>query len=318
LDSKGRFLGVSGFEIGARKFARDNPLDNNNLNTTGLFFTFPATDSKQFRLNKALYTGNAILGYELSRIQEMTISENSQGLKVFKQSDNNACVGLWSDLAIYPSNSPFASNRFVTAAVISDKDFSAIVFSSRLRLILIGAILLCVGIMLSVFLSGRYEKPFNELLESMKKGDMSAKSNIQEIDDLLEFMHSQLNEHPSTENGNQESNEEQVDKTFEASTEDILDRFIENTKKLSRAEADVFNLYFEGYSAQEIGSMLNLSINTIKTHNRRIFAKLNVSSRKELQTWVNALTASGRSMNDSQQQQFDEIKNIVKNIKNSD
>ncbi|MDR2861728.1 MAG: helix-turn-helix transcriptional regulator, partial [Syntrophobacterales bacterium] len=96
--------------------------------------------------------------------------------------------------------------------------------------------------------------------------------------------------------------------------EDILDVFIENTKKLTRAEADVFNHYFEGYTAQEIASMLSVSLNTIKTHNRRIFAKLNVSSRKELLTWIQILTASGRTLNESQQKQFDKIRNIVKNM----
>ena len=60
-----------------------------------------------------------------------------------------------------------------------------------------------------------------------------------------------------------------------------------------------FNLYFEGYTAQEIASMLSVSINTIKTHNGHIFAKLNVSSRKELLTWVQLLTASGRLLDDS-------------------
>jgi hypothetical protein len=39
-----------------------------------------------------------------------------------------------------------------------------------------------------------------------------------------------------------------------------------------------------------------------------------VSSRKELLTWVQVLTASGRSLNDSKQKQFDKIRNIVKSM----
>ena len=35
--------------------------------------------------------------------------------------------------------------------------------------------------------------------------------------------------------------------------------------------------------------ILCLSINTIKTHNRRIFSKLNVSSRKELMIYINRM-----------------------------
>ena len=89
-------------------------------------------------------------------------------------------------------------------------------------------------------------------------GDMSARSNNQETVDLVEFMRSRLEEVRATENTPWKTSEENKE------------------------------------NAQEIASILCVSINTIKTHNRRIFAKLNVSSRKELLTWVQVLTASRR------------------------
>jgi DNA-binding CsgD family transcriptional regulator len=133
-------------------------------------------------------------------------------------------------------------------------------------------------------------------------------------------MRSKLNETRTAKNATQGSakdDEENLGKTSEASTEYMLDSFITNTKKLSRAEADVFNLYLEGYTAQDIALMLSLSVNTIKTHNRRIFAKLNVSSRKELLFLIQVLAASGRLLDDSRQKQLDKIRNIVKNIKDT-
>ena len=42
----------------------------------------------------------------------------------------------------------------------------------------------------------------------------------------------------------------------------------------------------KGYTAREIADVLCLSINTIKTHNRRIYSKLNVTSRKELMIYI--------------------------------
>lgn len=48
-------------------------------------------------------------------------------------------------------------------------------------------------------------------------------------------------------------------------------------------------MYIRGYKAQEIADELHLSINTIKTHNRRIFAKLNVSTRKELLVYIDMM-----------------------------
>ncbi len=42
----------------------------------------------------------------------------------------------------------------------------------------------------------------------------------------------------------------------------------------------------KGRTAKEIADILYLSINTIKTHNRRIYMKLNVTSRKELMVYI--------------------------------
>ena len=48
----------------------------------------------------------------------------------------------------------------------------------------------------------------------------------------------------------------------------------------------LYTSYMEGYTAREIADKLYLSINTIKTHNKRIYMKLNVTSRKELMVYV--------------------------------
>ncbi|MDL2263770.1 LuxR C-terminal-related transcriptional regulator [Synergistaceae bacterium OttesenSCG-928-I11] len=318
LGGDGRFLGVCGFETGARRFARDNAIDTHSIpNPTGLFFTFSAPDEKIFYPGKALLTGNAIQVCGTLMQHALTIEEDFHGLKIFSCEGNSACVGLWSNITLYPADSPFADQRFATAIVAPKKNFDSIVTASRLRLVLIGVILLCIGVALSLYLSDRCEKPFKELLKALQSGDMSAKSHIHEIDDLLEFMRSQLDDPRTPGNSVQEaalSNEINGERGSGDSTEDLLESFIANTRKLSRAEADVFNLYLEGYTAQEITGILSLSINTIKTHNRRIFAKLNVASRKELLAWVQVLTASGRSLDDARQKQFDKIRSIVKSV----
>ncbi|MCJ7626130.1 MAG: helix-turn-helix transcriptional regulator, partial [Anaerolineaceae bacterium] len=48
---------------------------------------------------------------------------------------------------------------------------------------------------------------------------------------------------------------------------------------LSDRELEILRLISEGYSDREIASQLYLSLNTIKWHNRQIYAKLGVSSR---------------------------------------
>ncbi|WP_081424819.1 helix-turn-helix domain-containing protein [Syntrophomonas wolfei] len=68
---------------------------------------------------------------------------------------------------------------------------------------------------------------------------------------------------------------------------------MENTKNFSPSEHSVFELYVKGHTAKEIADILCLSINTIKTHNKRIYMKLNVSSREELLLYVNMLKEIG-------------------------
>jgi DNA-binding NarL/FixJ family response regulator len=77
--------------------------------------------------------------------------------------------------------------------------------------------------------------------------------------------------------------------------EDKYNYFIQNIQELSPAEKAVFELYLDGFTAQQITKELHLSINTIKTHNRRIYMKLNVSSRKELLIYAKVMKEKAKT-----------------------
>lgn len=51
--------------------------------------------------------------------------------------------------------------------------------------------------------------------------------------------------------------------------------------RLSEREIEVLRLVAKGFSVQEVGDMLSLSGNTVKTYVRRIYKKLSVNSRTE-------------------------------------
>ena len=300
LDDARRFLGVCGFEISEMNFMLRNEPNISGFHNA--VFLFSSVDGSRIDLRNALFSGNNALYNSIRKQSSLSVKGSAGELSLYGAS-GVSLIGVEKMIRLYPNNSPFASANFAAALVVPLEDYDAVVSASRRRLIFIGAILLCIGVALSLFLSDRYEKPFKELLEALRSGDINAKSQIQEIDDLLEFMRSQLNETHATEEDSSES--------AESAQDNILDGFIENAKKLSRAEAGVFNLYLEGYSVEEIASRLSISINTLKTHNRRIFTKLNVSSKKEMLTWIQILTASGRSLDDLRQKQYDTIRNIV-------
>jgi len=72
----------------------------------------------------------------------------------------------------------------------------------------------------------------------------------------------------------------------------LLDQFKLNVKKLSATEYSVFNFYLEGHSADQISEKLFVSINTIKSHNKKIYEKLNVTSLKELMLYAQMMKMS--------------------------
>lgn len=53
-------------------------------------------------------------------------------------------------------------------------------------------------------------------------------------------------------------------------------------EKLSSREIEVYRLLLTGVRDKEIGNILNISLNTVKSHNRKIYSKLEVKNRIEL------------------------------------
>ncbi|MBP3372146.1 MAG: helix-turn-helix transcriptional regulator, partial [Clostridia bacterium] len=53
---------------------------------------------------------------------------------------------------------------------------------------------------------------------------------------------------------------------------------------LTPKEREIFDLYVAGQSTKDIMQKLNIKENTLKFHNKNIYGKLGVSSRKQLVT----------------------------------
>ncbi|MBR3786751.1 MAG: hypothetical protein IKJ77_10110 [Firmicutes bacterium] len=58
--------------------------------------------------------------------------------------------------------------------------------------------------------------------------------------------------------------------------------FAEGLAALTQTERRIFDLYLEGSTTKEVLSVLGIKENTLKYHNKNIYGKLGVSSRKEL------------------------------------
>ena len=185
-------------------------------------------------------------------------------------SGKNVFVGVETPVELSPLSASDADSRRVVAVLMSKEDMDAISARANRRIILFCIVFFAIATPLSVFLSRKYVTPILAGIDAVKQG--ASKTNIPEIDDLIEF----LDEQEPTGN---------ADASIPADMSAYY-AFIRNIGTLSRAESVVFNLYMKGHSAKEIAEILNLSMNTIKTHNKRIYMKLNVTSRKELMVYA--------------------------------
>ena len=76
--------------------------------------------------------------------------------------------------------------------------------------------------------------------------------------------------------------EEEPEKKISKEQKEICKIFSDGFKTLTPAERHIYGMYIEGKATAEIREELNITENTLKYHNKNIYSKLGVSSRKEL------------------------------------
>lgn len=212
----------------------------------------------------------------------LRIIKNKKSFYSYQAGEENSFLGFHTPMKMYPEDSAFRDEQWMIGIMIPKEDVVKSISRINLLLSSLLILLLTLGIILSFFLSRKYIRPIFQGFDIIKSKKIHEHPNVKipEINDLIEF----LSTHDSTM---QETNGDQIPLT-------LLEEFVNNTNNLSPAERDVFDLYVQGHTAKEIASILSLSINTIKTHNKRIYMKLNVGSRKELLLYINMLKDIGQ------------------------
>ncbi len=192
--------------------------------------------------------------------------------------------GKTSSVHLYPDGSPYAGQLW-TASVLMPKDvLHAAVKGSTSQFTYTIILLLMLSVLASAFISRRYLRPVNEAFDQIKNrtyreggGEVYA-----EIGDLFEFLLQKDREH---DQALQEKETEISRLAYSRKSEIDPDNyrvFLENVSTLTATERLVFDLYLGGKSAKDIMATLNIKETTLKYHNRNIYDKLSVSSRKEL------------------------------------
>ena len=88
--------------------------------------------------------------------------------------------------------------------------------------------------------------------------------------------------------------EKAIEKKLESVDPDSYQMFIDNLATLTPKEEDIFNLYVQGCSTKDIISQLGITENTLKYHNKNIYSKLGVKTRKELLQYIELMRNAER------------------------
>ena len=265
--SDGTVMGVCGFEVSQMLFKLSYAPDNSQYEY--LFCMLAPLEQGRLAAEGALFAGSYAV-YPTDMTEEpLEVQPDSHAVNTYRQADAAPYVGLHREVVLYPSDSAYEGEEWVLALLMPEHALAEKLAGRNWSLMVgLGILLLC-SMAVAAFISHRYVRPVMAAFRQIKAGGQGAKTHIPEIDDLIEFLSTQ-DEAPDPLPGQSA----------------LYQEFVKNIDTLSAAERAVFDLYMRGHTAREIAEILCLSINTIKTHNRRIYMKLNVTSRKELMVYI--------------------------------
>ncbi|MGI6150872.1 MAG: response regulator transcription factor [Christensenellales bacterium] len=290
LASDGSVLGVCGFEVNSMLFKLQSaPYASTH---SRVFSLLAPMEGDALDVSKAMLAGFYDETQSASNSTLTAVSHNS-GMTTFATPGGLRFCGLHREISLYPKDAVHGE-RWAIAVMMPESDLNVHAMRRNIPILLLLATLLTMSVLAASLISNRYLAPVLQSIDMVKTQNPSAytKTNIKEIDDLFAF----LAEKDAANNERSKSESLGVDAPRPKPDPDAEAMFLEFSKKyetLSRAEKAVFNLYAQGYDAQEITQILCLSINTIKTHNKRIYWKLGVNSRKELMGYLRKMREQG-------------------------
>lgn len=297
FDSRGTTIGVCGFEI------------------SNLYFmlSHKASETEQSHIFCALldrcsdgYVGQIAgnqSGY-FPPVDSVFTVENNLSLTVFHSGDIEF-IGKMRELAV-------GTTTHVVAVMLPAEEYQALVKTVQLKIAAILFIAAFAILAVALWGSKKYVAPILKDLERIKDGTglEQGSSRVLEIGDLFAFLEQQDREHEAALSTlHQEKLEAQIrqerlqNELHQANSEyesaqteiarlaysrkqeidpDDFQYFLKGISQLTPTEQKVFNLYLEGKNAKEIIAILEVTENTLKFHNKNIYNKLGVSSRKQL------------------------------------
>ena len=297
FDSRGTTIGVCGFEISNLYF-----MLSHKASETEQSHIFCALLDRSSDGYAGQIAGNQS-GY-FPPVDSVFTVENNLSLTVFHSGDIEF-IGKMRELAV-------GTTTHVVAVMLPAEEYQNLVKTVQLKIAAILFIAAFAILAVALWGSKKYVAPILKDLERIKDGTglEQGSSRVLEIGDLFAFLEQQDREHEAALSTlHQEKLEAQIrqerlqNELHQANSEyesaqteiarlaysrkqeidpDDFQYFLKGISQLTPTEQKVFNLYLEGKNAKEIIAILGVTENTLKFHNKNIYNKLGVSSRKQL------------------------------------
>ena len=292
-DYNDNIIGVCGFEINDLLFQLSYRTDNGRWGdvTCGLLDESDGIYSGQFSSGRYNNIGNGL-----------TVTNKKDSTQF--DFGNEKCVGLTEQITL-------GKDSFSIAVMLPETQYESFLRKGQINILLIFLIAAIIAAACCVFMSKKYVSPILKRIEQVKsKENYGEQLRIREIDDLFAFLEEKDNDYErqldDLENAKRFAEEEarkakekyekaaekyelaksEIDRLAEKHKEEIVPEeyqfFVENLGMLTPAEYRVYELYLSGKTAKQITEILHITENTLKYHNKNIYSKLGISSRKQL------------------------------------
>ncbi len=313
IGSNGDIYGICGFEVTESSFKEK--LAQPSLLKHMICMLAPSNET--LNADAALSTGIRN-GYYLAPRGEMSFDSFGSGL--FKISaGSQSYVGVKKQIRLTEVNP-----EYTMTVMIPKEDYTASTLKNKLQISLMILLMVFFVSVCSFYFSNRFLSPIIKAMDQIKNNEhKNIHSGILEINDLCEFLAKKDKENENTllelqkELSRNENELNYLKEEYKAAQRkhdavkaevsrlaqyerNEIDRseyehFLSCIKLLTAREKEIFDLYIKGNSSKEILKLENISENTLKYHNRNIYSKLGISSRKQLLLYASLMNEEGKA-----------------------
>ena len=295
-DAKGQVIGVCGFEINDLIFQLSHKTEPGSMDNMvyGLLEKNNSGYSGQFNSNK----------YNISDFDNTTLNISFKKGAALLNFGNETYVGKTKELYL-------GSDTFTAVVMIPQAQYNQLLQNGQMNMFTICFIIALFAFGSCAFITRKYMTPLLIKIEQINAQENTGKPLIiKEIDDLFTFLEQKDRRYEEQlrdlEKAKLEAEEEtrktkaayelalekyalakdEINQIAEKNRKEIVledyQFFVCNLKTLTAAEYRIYELYLSGKNAKQIVEILKISENTLKYHNKNIYAKLGISSRKQL------------------------------------